>query len=176
MADRADRTVVGRVVRPHGIRGEVSVQLLTDRPGRFAPGSVLQGEGSRFVVAASRLHKGRMLVRFASVEDRTGAERLRGLTLEAEPLDPSESDTYFVHELVGMRVRDEAGSDLGAVQALIELPPVAGYDLLEVARDDGSTWLLPATDDYVDVELGADGSPFLRLDDPPEGLTGEEGP
>lgn len=171
MDDNADLVVVGRVVRPHGIRGEVSVEVLSDRPERFEPGSTLHGEGTRMVIATSRPHKGRMLVRFESVSDRTDAERLRGLTLEAEPLDPAETDTYFVHELVGMRVCDESGTDLGSVEAMIELPPSATYDLLEIARDDGSTWLLPATDEYVDVVFDDSGTPFLRLDDPPEGLT-----
>lgn len=175
MPDSQGLVVVGRVVRPHGIRGEVAVEVLSDRPERFEPGSILRGEGRSLVVETSRPHKGRLLVRFESVADRTAAERLRGLTLEAEPLEPAETDTYFAHELMGMRVRDEDGADLGAVAAMIELPPVASYDLLEIARGDGTSWLLPATDEYVDVEVTADGTAFLRLSGAPEGLTGEPG-
>mgnify|MGYP002738602396 CR=1 FL=1 len=59
---------------------------------------------------------------------------------------------------------------LGVVSALIELPDAAGYDLLEVRREDGSTWLLPAVDDYVQVHEDDDGALRLVIVDPPAGL------
>jgi 16S rRNA processing protein RimM len=68
-----------------------------------------------------------------------------------------------------MSVIDEDGGDLGVVSALIELPEAAGYDLLEVTRRDGGTWLLPASPDLVEV-VADDGAERLVVVDPPEGL------
>ena len=130
---------------------------------------LLAGE-DEYTVATSRMHQGRVLVRFEGIEDRTGAERLRALELRAEVTTPETEDTYLMSELVGMSVRDDDGADLGRVRAAIELPAAAEYDLLEVERADGSTWLLPAVGEYVEVEDDADGVEFLVLRDPPEGL------
>jgi 16S rRNA processing protein RimM len=160
---------IGRIIKAHGIRGEVAVDVQTDLPDRFDDGATVVVGGSPRVIESTRPHQGRLLVRFEGVLDRTQAELLRGRLIEAEPRDMGDSDTYFVHELVGMRVvLDER--DLGEVSALIELPAAAGYDLLEVTRDDGSTWLLPAVEDHVEVEDAEDGAHRLRLIDPPEGL------
>jgi 16S rRNA processing protein RimM len=161
---------IGRVVKAHGIRGEVAVEVLSDVPGRFDAGlTVLVGGGSATIVS-SRPHQGRMLVRFEGVADRTAAELLRGRLVEAEPVELGDSETYFAHELVGMPVVTDDGRSLGSVSALIELPEAAGYDLLEVRRDDGSTWLLPAVDEYVEVAPDEAGRDRLVLVDPPEGM------
>jgi 16S rRNA processing protein RimM len=161
---------IGRVVKPHGIRGEVAVHVLSDVPGRFDAGTTVVLGGRATLVESSRAHQGRMLVRFDGVTDRTAAELLRGRLIEAEPAELAGSDTYYAHELVGMAVVAEDGRDLGAVSALIELPPAAGYDLLEVRRVDGSRWLLPAVDDYVEVRPDDRGVEQLIVVDPPEGL------
>jgi 16S rRNA processing protein RimM len=160
---------IGRVVKAHGIRGEVAVNVQTDLPDRFDDGTTVVVGGAPRVIESSRPHQGRLLVRFDGVHDRTQAELLRGRLIEAEARELEDSDTYFVHELVGMRVVLD-DRDLGEVSALIELPAAAGYDLLEVRRDDGSTWLLPAAEDHVEVEDADDGGHRLRLIDPPEGL------
>lgn len=165
-----DRVLVGRVVKPHGIRGEVVVVPLSDVPGRLDAGTVVSARDRDWTVDASRWHQGRLLVRFAGVPDRNAAELLRGMELEAEAVDLSGSETYFAHELVGMAVVGEDGRDLGTVRELIELPAAAGYDLLEVERADGRRWLLPAVDEYVEVREDADGTERLVLVDPPEGL------
>jgi 16S rRNA processing protein RimM len=165
---------VGRIVKAHGIRGEVVVDVLSDVPGRFDVGADVQLDGEPVAIVGSRPHQGRLLVRLAGVEDRTAAELLRGKVFEAEPADVSEEETYYAHELVGMEVVDAEGGGLGTVAALIELPTTAGYDLLEVRRADGSTWLLPAVDEYVEVEDDPDGGERLVVVDPPEGLIAGE--
>lgn len=151
MAFSADLVTIGRVVKAHGIRGEVVVHLLSDVADRFAPGTLVRLGGRPMRIRTSRPHQGRQLVAFDGVTDRTDAERLRGLDIEGEPLDVEEHDTYFAHELVGLEVVGDDGRPLGTVSALIELPAAAGYDLLEVRRADRSTWLLPAADDLVQV-------------------------
>ena len=166
--------IIGRVVKAHGIHGEVVVDVLSDVPGRFEVDAIVLLDGEAVRIAGSRPHQGRLLVAFEGVDDRTAAERLRGREIEAETVDLGESETYFVHELVGLRVIGDAGRDLGVVEALIELPAAAGYDLLEVRRQDGSSWWLPAVDEYVEVEEDATGASRLVLVDPPEGLIEDE--
>ena len=82
------RLVVGRVLRPHGVRGELSVEVLSDAPERFAPGAEL-GVGDpdgpspleSATVRAARLHQGRLLLTLEGVEDRDAADRFRGAWL-----------------------------------------------------------------------------------------------
>jgi 16S rRNA processing protein RimM len=165
-----EQVVIGRILKAHGIRGEVVVDVLSEVPGRFDAGATVLLDGRPTRIASSRPHQGRLLVRLEGVEDRNAAELLRGRTLEGEPGDLSASDSYFVHELVGMAVVTVDGDHLGDVSGHIELPRAAGYDLLEVTRDDGSTWLLPASDDLVEVGELPDGTELLVVVDPPEGL------
>ena len=85
--DLPETVTVGRVLRPHGVRGDVAVEVLSDVPGRFEPGSSLlaarEGETpARLKVAAGRPHKGGVVVRFEGIDDRDRAEELRGMWLE----------------------------------------------------------------------------------------------
>jgi len=120
---------VGRVGRPHGLKGEVVVDLVSDRTERLDVGAVLVGDGARrLTVLASRAHQGRFLVFFEGVADRAGAEALRGTTLRAAPLqDPG---TLWVHELVGAEVRSVPGAVLGRVVA-VEANPASDLLVLD---------------------------------------------
>lgn len=181
MADHSNDTdppllEVGRVVKPHGVRGEVAVHLLTDRPDvRFAEGTEVFLDGAPVTVATGRPHQGRWLVRFEGVGDRTGAERLRNAVLTAPPLEgDDDTDTFWVHELVGLTVLDEDGGVIGEVTDHIELPPAAGYDMLEVRRTSGGQLLLPAVDELVEAHETEDGEVVLVVVDPPAGLLDED--
>ncbi len=130
---------VGAVVRPHGIRGECIVTLVTDRLERLQPGSRLEGRPQcpvggapaplELEVLASKPHQGRFIVSFAGVTDRNGAELLRDLRLFAEPI-AGDADTWFVHELIGCELRDPAGAPLGRVVA-VEANPASDLLVLE---------------------------------------------
>ena len=119
---------VGRVVKPHGLAGDVIVELVTDRVERLAPGSVLSTDGADLEVESSQRHQHRWIVRFAGVVGREGADRLRGAVLRAEPIE--DPDALWVHELIGARVRDVTGRDLGAVTA-VEANPASDLLVLE---------------------------------------------
>jgi 16S rRNA processing protein RimM len=119
---------VGRVVKPHGMRGEVAVELVTDRLERLRAGSVLMTDGGDLRVASSRPHGGRFLVTFVGVGDREGAERLRGVVLRAEAL--ADPDVLWVHELIGATVVDGAGSRLGTV-VTVEANPASDLLVLD---------------------------------------------
>jgi 16S rRNA processing protein RimM len=179
--DGTDRVEVGRVIKPHGLRGEVVVLAVSDVDDRFAPGVAVWVDGVASTIATSRPHQGRPLVRFAHVTDRTAAELLRGAVIEAAPVDAVELDTYLASELIGVEVRDASGAPLGVVSNLIEMPAVAGYDLLEVTTSSGRTWLLPAADELVEAVEDDDGLHLVAADlpdgliDVPDGGTGAAG-
>jgi len=135
----------------------VTVTLTSDRSERVEPGAVMHAAERDLVVATSRPHRGRWLVRFEGVEDRTAAERLRGVVLTAAPLASSgDTDELWVHEIVGAEVRDAGGRVLGRVSAV---EPNPAHDLLVL--DDGT--LVPAV--FV-IEHG----PAAVVVDPPPGL------
>ncbi|MDH3679048.1 MAG: ribosome maturation factor RimM [Acidimicrobiia bacterium] len=119
---------VGRIGRPHGLKGEVTVDFVTNRlDERTAPGAELWAGGRRLEVRAARPHQKRWLISFAGVDDRNAAERLRGLLLEAIALD--DPDALFVHELIGKLLVDQHGTGHGPVVAVVENP---ASDLLEL--------------------------------------------
>ncbi len=122
---------VGRIVKPHGVRGEVAVDVVTNRPEqRFAVGTVLESDRGPLEVMSGRPHQGRWLVTFAGVDDRTQAELLRGLVLRAEPLD--EEGALWIHELIGAEVVGVDGRSYGPVEA-VEANPAS--DLLVLAGE-----------------------------------------
>jgi 16S rRNA processing protein RimM len=156
------QVVVGRIGRPHGIRGEVTVEVRTDSPDvRFATGSVLTTDPVRLgpiTVAAARWHSGRLLLCVAGVHDRTGAEGLRGAVLSAEVDDddiPEDPEEFYDHQLRGLTVVAVDTSDvIGVVDDVVHLP---GQDLLSVAREGGREVLVPFVAEIVtdiDVESG----------------------
>ncbi|GAA3693675.1 ribosome maturation factor RimM [Zhihengliuella alba] len=154
------RLQVARIGKPHGIRGEVTVQITTDAPeDRFVPGRVFAVEPEQhgpLTLTRARWNKEILLLTFEEVADRNRAEELRGarLFIEAdEESDSEESDEWFAHELVGLalvvdgqRIGQVTGLRSGAVQ-----------DLLEVELDDGEEVLLPFVEEIVpevDLEAG----------------------
>ena len=149
---------VGRITKPHGLRGEVIVHLVTDRTERVAAGSVLTGDDGRsFEVLASTPHQGNWIVAFAGIEDRTGAEAVRGTVLHAESLD--DPDALWVHELIGSEAVDTAGHRLGTVAA-IEANPASDLLVLD-------------TGGLVPMRFLVDRVPGRVTVDPPHGLLEE---
>jgi 16S rRNA processing protein RimM len=127
---------VGRVGRAHGLRGEVVVRFLAGRPERTAPGSAFDARferadpphrsSRRLVVAESRRHQQRWLVRFEGVDDRDAAAALTGAVLYAPEL-PGHDEELWVHDVVGAAVVDTRGHPIGTVAA-VEANPA--HDLL----------------------------------------------
>ena len=144
--------VVGRIGKPHGLRGEVTVDVRSDEPERrFAPGAVLAAEPPRgshstlrsLTVQTARWHQTTLLVAFAEIPDRTAAEAARGVVLSArvDPSDaPDDPDEYYDHQLVGLAAYDEAGRPLGEVLAVVH---GGAQDLLTVRTPDGRDALVP---------------------------------
>lgn len=159
MSASGDRLEVGRVHKAHGLKGDVSISLTTDRTERVEPGSRLfVADVEHEVTRSTHQPPDRWLVGFAGVTDRNGADALRGALITAEPLD--DEDELWVHELVGAAVVLPDGSPVGTVEAVQDNP---AHDLLVLD-----------TGDLVPVVFVVDGSglPERLVIDPPEGLLG----
>jgi 16S rRNA processing protein RimM len=148
--------VVGRITKAHGLRGEVTVQVFSDNPDRFAEGArVYLEDGRELRVLASRWTGSRLLVVFEGVVDRDAADRLRGRSLVVpRSMLPELSDgEYWPHELIGCEVVTEAGRSLGRVSDVIENP---ANDLWAAVDEDGVETLIPAIREVVvDVDLAS---------------------
>ena len=163
--------VVGRIGKPHGVRGEVTVEVRTDDPdARFAPGSSLRTdpvERGPLTVAGVHPRSGGLVVAFAGVESREAAEGLRGTVLvvdSAELPDIEDADEWYDHQLVGLTAVDPAGGALGEVADVVHAPAA---DLLVVRDADGREHLVP----FVREMVPAVDVPRRRVVvDAPEGL------
>lgn len=162
---------VARIGKPHGIRGEVTAEVLTDMPQeRFVHGAVFATEPSSrgpLTVRSARWNKGILLLGFEQILDRNAAEALRGTRLltVAEHGAPGddEADAWYEHELVGLQAR--MGEQV--VGEVLELQPMPAQDLLLIRLTDGDEVLVPFVRQIVPEVSVSDG--YLRLN-PPRGL------
>ncbi len=145
----AEDLAVGRIARAHGIRGELSIEPLSEVEERYARGSVLRLEDGRtLTVASTRTHGHRLLVRFQEIADRTAAEALRGQVLlvaasDAPPIE--EAGRFWVHEVVGLEAVTEEGRSLGRIREVLHNPA----NDLWVAHGDAGQALIPAVRDVI---------------------------
>ncbi|TET49254.1 MAG: 16S rRNA processing protein RimM [Anaerolineales bacterium] len=154
--------IVGRVLRPHGVKGELRVQILTAYPERLAQHSLfyLRRAGARDPIEGRKVERQRrnkqaLLLKLEGCDDRNAAEAMRGMLVQipiedAVPLDDGE---HYLYQLVGLSVETEAGENLGEVVDVIE----TGANDVYVVRGPDGELLIPAVEDVVrelDVESG----------------------
>lgn len=164
-----DMVIVGRIARPHGIRGEVVIDPATDFPDeRFAEGATLFAErggvGTTLTVEAFRMHAGRPIVRFAASETMNDAEALRGLELRVPESELGElpENVWYHHQLLGSRVRTKDGRDVGTVTAI---SGPTERSILVIDGPDGQA-LVPLVAAFCTVDVAGK---TIEID-PPEGL------
>ena len=152
--------LVGRILRPHGVRGELRVGILTDHPDRLAQHAHFYlahakspDKVRRYSVRGLRLHKKSLLLKLDGCDDRNAADELRGMLVQIpiEDAVPLEEGEYYLFQLVGVRVEAESGEWLGQIVEVIE----TGANEVYVVRGPRGEVLLPGVDDVVrelDVE------------------------
>jgi 16S rRNA processing protein RimM len=145
---------VGRVLRPHGVRGEVRVEILTGYPERleqhtsFCLARPASPEAvCRYPVERSRLHQHMLLLKLGGCDDRNAAEALRGMLVQipVEEAAPLEEGEYYLYQLVGVQVETEDGEQLGQVTEVLE----TGANDVYVVQGPRGEVLLPAIEDAV---------------------------
>ncbi len=163
--------VIGRILRPHGVRGEVVVEIHTDSPAdRFMVGSVLATDPTKagpLTISELRPHLGRLLILFDGYADRDVADQLRGVHLvvdSASIADPEDPDEFHDHQLVGLRAETPDGERLGEV---IRVEHAPASELLVLRLPDGRQGLVPFVRAIV-PEVDVSGGRLVLT--PPEGL------
>lgn len=164
---------IGVLRRAHGLRGQIAVELVSDREERLVDGARWLAGGQWLTVRSATRHHGRWIVTFAEIADRNAAQRLTNAVARAEPLD--DPDALWVHELIGAEVVEVGGRHRGTCRAVVANP---ASDLLEL-----SNGALVPTVFVVEQRSG------VIVIDPPDGLfddvtadddadevTGEHGP
>jgi 16S rRNA processing protein RimM len=165
---------VARIGRPHGLRGEVALDVRTDDPAaRLTVGAVLPTEPATagpLTVERVRVQQDRWFVTFAEAPDRTAVEALRGVSLVVEVADDATSDSgddedsWYPHELAGLRAEHVDGRVVGEILGLEHHP---AHDVLVLREPDGARTLVPFVRAIVPVVDVPGGRVVL---DPPGGL------
>ena len=159
----SEHLAVGRIVKPHGIGGEVAVFPLTENADRFQPGGRLwlsptpEGERSLLPVTieTARVHQGRWLLTLDRIADRSHAEQHVGsyLVVPRAAAEAARAEgEWFLHALVGRPVEDASGESLGDVLDVIE---TASAPMLEIGGPGGPRRLLPFVREFV-IEVGSE--------------------
>ena len=142
---------IGRVIRAHGLRGEVSVTVLTDFPERFETTAWVylgnEFEATPYRLQSFRWHKQNVLLTLEGVTNRTQAELLRGQLVQV-PLEeamPLLDGSYYLYQLIGLKVEDTSGKFLGVIKDVLE----TGANDVYIVEHEGQELLLPAIPDVV---------------------------
>lgn len=165
--------VVGRIGRPHGVRGAVSIEVRTDEPDRrFAVGSrLLTDSGREVVVTSATWHSGRLLLTFEGYDDRNAIEELRNQILSVDRPDdeqPEDPEEFYDSALVDCEVCDSDGFVIGTVKEVAHLP---AQDMLVVRTPDDREILVPFIEEFVPTIDVANKRIVIT---PPDGLLDEE--
>jgi 16S rRNA processing protein RimM len=170
---REDLVVVGRVRRPHGVRGELWIEVMTDEPdavyasGRRVFGGTVNGDAEEdapvLTIVETRPFKDGLLVQFREIADRNAAEPWNGrhLLVPQDELVPLEQGQVYVHELKGMTVELSSGELLGTITDVFEVPQGL---LLDIARERGTVLVPFASDIVTDIDRARR---VVRIDPPP---------
>ncbi|MFC2058758.1 ribosome maturation factor RimM [Chloroflexota bacterium] len=155
MGTAPEYLLVGRIIAPWGTKGEVKVHVITDFPDRLVQGEEVYLDGIPLAIERSRYHKGRLLLKLATIDSTHHAEKLRrrDLTIPRSQIRSMPPDQYYHFQLIGLKVRTTGGDYLGEVADILV---TAGNDVY-IVRGDKKETLIPAIEDVVksiDLEKG----------------------
>lgn len=148
----SDSIVVGRVVAPWGVKGEMKVEVITDFPDRFSPEEEVYIDGCPVTIESSRWHKGMVILKLAKIDSVEAVEKICGQFMEVPrgQVRPLSQNEYYQFQVVGLEVWTTDGEFLGRITQIL---PTGNNDVYVVRSDDREV-LIPAIDDVVkSVEL-----------------------
>lgn len=135
------RIIIGRIVAPHGLRGEVKIKSFTEAPIDVASyGAVMANDGRKFALSNARMQGDVVVVTIDGIADRTSAESLRGLELSISRADlPEPDEDEFYHaDLIDLPVVDPNGEEIGRVVAFHDF---GGGEVLELRRGSAAVFV-----------------------------------
>ena len=142
--------VVGKLGKPHGIKGEIVMDVYTDFPERLVPGEIVfvGAQVQPLAITKTRPHPRGMLLCFEGYQTREQAAELRNLLVQVRTTDRPElpQGDYYHHQLLGLNVVDERDRRLGRISAILE---TGANDVYVVRDDSGSEVLIPAIETVV---------------------------
>lgn len=159
--DKGKRILMGRILKAHGLKGEVKVKSFTADPRALgAYGPLVTGEGRLLELDALRGPDDALIARFKGVRDRNAAEAIEGLDLfvPRAALPEPEPGVYYQGDLIGLHALSETGAFVGKVAALYNF---GAGDIIEIERAGAAPLLLPFNDDFV-PEVDLEGG-FVRV-------------
>lgn len=138
------RVTLAGIAGAHGIGGEVRLKLFAESLASLERHKVFEAGGRTLTLTRLRPDKIGAVAKFAEVADRTAAEGLRGvpLTVPRDTLPPLEEGEFYVDDLIGLPAVDTAGAPLGEIVAVENF---GAGDILEIAKPDGKTFMVPFT-------------------------------
>jgi 16S rRNA processing protein RimM len=166
--------LLAAVIGAHGLKGEVKLKTFTETPGALARYRRLHTKDGRVFTIARIVQRSvdEATAAFAEVDDRVGAEALKGLELfvARETLPEPAANEFYHADLIGLSAMDEADRVIGTVTAIHNF---GAGDVIEIARSDNDTVMLPFARDFVPVVDLANGCVVIAV--PKEVETGEKG-
>lgn len=143
MVSKENEIIVGRIVGPWGLRGDIKVHSLTDIPSRFSPGSILQIGIQSVRVERSRSNKNTLIVKLDTINNRTEAEEIRGLplTIPKQEIKSLPKGAYYHFQIIGIDVWNDQGKYLGKVNEII---PTGNNDVYVIKNEENKDMLIPA--------------------------------
>jgi 16S rRNA processing protein RimM len=159
--EKPDYLIIGEILRPHGIRGELRLKILTDYPERISKIKTVyighdatQSDVPSYSVQSARLHQQFLLLTLKEVQDRNEAETLRGqlVMVDIDDAVPLEDDEIYLYELIGLTVKTETGQELGTIKDVLE---TGANDVYVVSSRQYGELLIPAHEETI-IEIDTD--------------------
>ncbi len=145
----SEKILTARLLKTRGLRGEVKIEMMDDRTGRFRAGlSVFTDQGDRLTVETFRQQGKFGFLRFQEIRSIEEAQPFVGKNLYCleEDLPALPEDVYYVKDLMGLTVVDEAGKLLGVIAEVME---TGANDVYLIRKEDGHSFMLPAVKEFI---------------------------
>lgn len=143
-----EKIQVGKIVNVVGLKGEVKVYNYSDSADIYAGTPKMYAGNELLDIENVRMQKNMVILKFAGVDDRDAAEKLRGreVCVTEDDLPELGEGEFYIRDLIGMEVVDEDGTRLGVIKDVIQN---TAQDIFEVEKTDGGRFMIPKVDEFI---------------------------